>query len=173
MDKATREVTLQRPDGTHVVVLAGPEVRNFDQIEVGDTVTARYAESISARQLGPNEVAQDPEVLVAAGAAEAGARPAATIGAGLALTVTVENIDYNDNLIVFTDPSGALHAVRPSTGTGKTFIKKLKVGDRVDAATIPPGVGGGVGGVHTHRVMVWQPCDAAAHPRGGGRLQPE
>jgi hypothetical protein len=132
VDAATRMIELERADGARILVIAGPEVRNFDQIAVGDTVTARYAETISARQLGPNEIALEPGVIVAAGAAEAGARPAVAIGAGLALTVTVESLDFNENLIVFTDPSGALHAVRPQTGTGRTFIKKLKVGDRVE-----------------------------------------
>ena len=132
VDAATREIMLERPDGTRIRVVAGPEVLNFDQIAVGDTVIARYAETISARQLGPDEVPLEPEIVVAGGAAEAGARPAAAVGVGLALTVKVESLDLAQNLVVFTDPSGALHAVRPETDEGKEFIKALKPGDHVE-----------------------------------------
>lgn len=47
IDKATREVTLKGPDGNVFVVTAGPEVRNFDQVKVGDQVVARYVEALS------------------------------------------------------------------------------------------------------------------------------
>ena len=45
----TREITLERQDGTKVVMVAGPEVRNFAQIAVGDTVRARYRVTLTKR----------------------------------------------------------------------------------------------------------------------------
>ena len=47
VDKATRTVTLKFADGGVRSIVASEEVRNFDQIKVGDTVTAKYAESVS------------------------------------------------------------------------------------------------------------------------------
>lgn len=41
-----REFTVKRSSGEEVVVLTGPEVRNFDQIKVGDQVVLREAESV-------------------------------------------------------------------------------------------------------------------------------
>jgi hypothetical protein len=41
IDKAARTVTLIGPKGNVVDVAAGGEVRNFDQIKVGDLVVAR------------------------------------------------------------------------------------------------------------------------------------
>jgi len=38
VDKATRTVTLKMPNGSTRSVVAGDEVRNFDQIKVGDEV---------------------------------------------------------------------------------------------------------------------------------------
>ena len=38
IDKATRRIVLTGPEGRSMSVVAGPEVRNFDQIMVGDTV---------------------------------------------------------------------------------------------------------------------------------------
>ncbi|HXY05527.1 MAG TPA: hypothetical protein VEI05_03190 [Burkholderiaceae bacterium] len=45
IDKADRIVTLRGANGD-VDVVCGDEVKNFDQIHLGDTVTARYVESL-------------------------------------------------------------------------------------------------------------------------------
>ena len=42
VDKATRAVTLKGPEGNVRTITAGPEVKNFDQIKVGDQVAVRY-----------------------------------------------------------------------------------------------------------------------------------
>ena len=47
VDKADRILTLVGPRGNVVDVEAGDEVRNFDQIAVGDKVTATYYESVA------------------------------------------------------------------------------------------------------------------------------
>ena len=47
IDKAQRQVTLKGPKGNVQTVTAGPEVRNFDQIKVGDMVVVRYLESLT------------------------------------------------------------------------------------------------------------------------------
>ena len=47
IDKATRTVTLKGPEGNVVDVVAGDEVKNFDQIKLGDFVVVRYAEALT------------------------------------------------------------------------------------------------------------------------------
>lgn len=47
VDAATRTVTIKAKDGTERQVVAGPEVRNFAQIAVGDEVVAEFAEALS------------------------------------------------------------------------------------------------------------------------------
>jgi len=47
VDPATRTVVLKLKDGKMRTVNAGAEVRNFDQIKVGDTVHAKYVESLT------------------------------------------------------------------------------------------------------------------------------
>src|SRR5437773_2555037 len=42
IDKANRTVTIKGPRGRVETVTAGPEVKNFDQIKVGDNVVLRY-----------------------------------------------------------------------------------------------------------------------------------
>ena len=47
IDKATRTVTLKGPKGNVVDIVAGEDVKNFDQIKVGDLVVARYAQALT------------------------------------------------------------------------------------------------------------------------------
>ena len=47
IDKATRDVTLKGPQGNEVVLTAGPDVKNFDQMKVGDPVDVEYVEALT------------------------------------------------------------------------------------------------------------------------------
>jgi hypothetical protein len=47
VDKATRTVTLKMADGTSRPVVASEDVRNFDQIKVGDTLAVKYMEALT------------------------------------------------------------------------------------------------------------------------------
>src|SRR6185503_4389717 len=47
VDKATRTVTLKLANGTTRSIVAGDEVKNFDQIKAGDKVTVQYAEALT------------------------------------------------------------------------------------------------------------------------------
>ena len=42
IDKATREVTIRGGSGNELTITAGPQVKNFKQIKVGDLVTLSY-----------------------------------------------------------------------------------------------------------------------------------
>ena len=41
VEAQTRTITLKKADGTYVTTVAGPDVKRFDEIKVGDKVTAR------------------------------------------------------------------------------------------------------------------------------------
>src|SRR5215475_13858955 len=47
IDPSTREVTLKGPQGNEVAVTAGPDVKNFDKMKVGDAVTVQYLSALS------------------------------------------------------------------------------------------------------------------------------
>ena len=47
VDSATRTVTLRVPAGGSVTLPVGPEVQNFDRIQVGDLVVVRYLEGLT------------------------------------------------------------------------------------------------------------------------------
>ncbi|GFN25363.1 hypothetical protein ADE_10610 [Achromobacter denitrificans] len=47
VDQASRTITLQGENGNTVEIMAGPNVRNFQQIKPGDTLTLDYYESVA------------------------------------------------------------------------------------------------------------------------------
>jgi hypothetical protein len=47
IDLTTRQVTLRRPDGGTLLVIAGEQVRNLPQLRVGDTVTIEFYDTLT------------------------------------------------------------------------------------------------------------------------------
>jgi len=131
VQKAERLVGLRGQDGRVVTVKAGPEVRNFDQIQVGDTVVTSYYEAIgfALRQTG---AAADSGVDLVAGRAKPGERPGAAMGAVARTTVTIESVDAKSDTVIFRGEDGLVRAVPVRTDEGRAFARKLRPGDRVD-----------------------------------------
>ena len=55
IEASTRTVTLRKADGTVVSTVAGPDVKRFAEIKVGDKVTARYYDNVVVRVKQPGE----------------------------------------------------------------------------------------------------------------------
>ena len=55
IEAGSRTVTLKKPDGTFVSVVAGPDIKRFAEIKVGDKVNARYYENVIVRVKQPGE----------------------------------------------------------------------------------------------------------------------
>jgi hypothetical protein len=74
VDAATRTITLKSMQGDEARVVAGPEVRNFAQLKVGDVVNVTYYESLvlELKKGGGLAVAKTEQ------AGAAGAKPGAT-----------------------------------------------------------------------------------------------
>ena len=95
VDAAKRTVTLKMQSGMLRTVKAGPEVKNFDQIKAGDTVTARFLDSVAvvvARKGEKPSVSEAQTVEVAA----KGEKPGVVVVNTIDITAVVEKIDYNN-----------------------------------------------------------------------------
>ena len=93
IDAATRSITLKGPQGKEITVTAGPEVKNFAQMKVGDQVNAEYVEALTLelKKGGGKAVARTEQT--GAAAAKPGERPAAL--AGRQVTIVADVIDVN------------------------------------------------------------------------------
>lgn len=129
VDKERRLVSLRSEDGREITLEAGDEVRNFDQVDVGDTVVARFYESLAV------EVTDAPPgaapAVVATARAPVGERPAAGVVVVDTAVVAIESVDVAENVVRFTDPDGRPREVEVRRPEMQEFIAKLNPGDRV------------------------------------------
>jgi hypothetical protein len=111
VDPGTREILLRADDGRLLSVVAGPEVRNFDQLEPGDRVAAFYVESIAASMAAPGQ-AVETRAGAATDRAPEGGRPGAA--AGVAIEAVVEWVGYDPEsaIATFIGASGLTHSVQ-------------------------------------------------------------
>lgn len=129
VNRETREVMLRTSDGRYVTATLGPEVRNFDQIETGDTVRIVYAESVVAEMAAVDERGEPTGTVVAA-RAPAGARPGAVIGSEVTAVVTVESFDPATDTVTFTTADGLSHSLVVDPAM-RDFAMRREPGDRV------------------------------------------
>ena len=124
---STRSLTLKKSDGEIIQVTAPPEVKRFDEIKVGDTITAKYTENMILRVMKPGEAAVNSATGgVAAGG---GARPSGTVTAQRSVTATITAIDSAAPSITLT---GADKKTDPAKVADREALKQVKVGDRLD-----------------------------------------
>ncbi len=123
----TRELTVKGPDGNYVTFVASPEVKRFDALKVGDTITAKYYENLVIRLKLPGE--KDVDTSTAGAAPAAGARPGATVAEQRTITVTITQIDPKVPSITFKGPNNWTYSSRVED---KKALAKVKVGDKLD-----------------------------------------
>jgi hypothetical protein len=127
IDPATRMVTFKKPDGTFVSTVAGPDIKRFDELKVGDKVSARYYENIVVRVKQPGESEVLSGVKGTTGSEQA--LPGGTRAKQVTITATITAIDPSAPTITFTGPSGWKYT---SKVQDTEALAKVKVGDKVD-----------------------------------------
>lgn len=125
IDKATRTITLKGADGKEFPIVAGPEVRNFDQLKVGSEVVVAYFEAlaIDLKKGGGAKV----ERVDTAGGTRAASGPGAAFGRQVTATGDVIGLDAATQTATLRGPKRTvdLHVPDP-----KQF-KLIAVGDQV------------------------------------------
>lgn len=129
IDKASRQVTLKGPKGNLKTVTAGPEVRNFDQIAVGDMLVVRLIESLTLTlKKDGKELVSRTEATDGA-RAQAGQKPAGIVGREVEITADVIAIDAKTQTLTLKGPKQTVELRVPDP---KQF-KLVKVGDQIQA----------------------------------------
>jgi len=132
-EPVTRLLKLHTAQGS-TWLRAGPDVRNFNQIKVGDTVTVTYYSAVAA-QLTPKGATPIPQTM-ALGVSRSlpGQRPGASMDTTVVETVTIQSIDKDANTVTFMRQDGTVDTASVKSSEGRTFIAGLKAGDQVDVA---------------------------------------
>ena len=117
----------QGPQGQLVTVVVPASVTRFDQIKVGDKLTATYYENLVLNVQKPGEKAKDT---ASAGVTPStSAKPGATASTQRTITAEISAIDMKVPSISFKGPNGWAYS---SKVQDKEALSKVKVGDKVD-----------------------------------------
>jgi hypothetical protein len=135
IDVNTRMVVLKASDGAEFALVVGPEVRNLEQVKVGDRVVTRYRESLGAELVRRGDGTggtESPSVSTTAARAADGAMPSVTSSTQTRQTVRITNVDKKNNIVSFYGSDGLARVLPVHTPQGQQFIADLKAGDEVE-----------------------------------------
>ncbi|RPH46848.1 MAG: hypothetical protein EHM87_00570 [Burkholderiales bacterium] len=130
IDKASRTATLRGPNGNVTTVTVPPEVKNFDQVKVGDTVLIRHILAVAVR-LEPHTASGIREMTESdvVRSAPAGAAPGISEVKRVEVLAVVQGIDRKARTATLR---GVHRTVRVSVPEG-VDMTKIKMGDEVRA----------------------------------------
>jgi hypothetical protein len=123
IDPATRNVTLVKTDGTKASFIAGPEVANFAQIEVGDQVKATVTDKVLLFVPKPGESAAD-QAAAAVALAPLGEKPGGAMAESMQFTakVTAVSLWHHTATLQLPDGSSKTFKVRPDVELTKDNV---------------------------------------------------
>ncbi len=132
IDATTRNVTILGGGGNEVSIVAGPEVKNFAQLKVGDIVTLTVVRSL-AMELKKNGKALRSRV-EDSGAVQAkpGEKPAAGEARTVQVVADVVAVDKNKGLLTLKGPERTVEL----QAEDKTMLNDVAVGDQIEATYI-------------------------------------
>lgn len=125
IDKPNRIVTFKGPQGNLFKVKADESVKRFDELKVGDVVSATYSESIAVHIRKPGDPAPDKERVIV----RPQVRPGTKVEDIQTMTVTVEAIDRTTPSVTVKDESGSVNTYHVSD---VSRLEGVNVGDKVD-----------------------------------------
>jgi hypothetical protein len=131
LDAANRLITLKTANGKTFEVTAGPEVKNFDQLKVGQKVHAEYAEALSLelKKGGGGKSAASEKA--GAAAAQPGQKPGAVAGRQVTVLADVVAVDHKTHLVTLRGPAGNQIDIQVDD---PEQLKNIKKGDQVEAS---------------------------------------
>lgn len=133
IDKAKRVVVVTGPHGNIVNFNCGEEVRNFDQIRVGDLVTLSYSQALvlELRKVANNGVRERIESTEAA-RTKLGEKPGAAVEKTVRVIANVVAINPRAQTVTLR---GVERTVELGVNDPAQF-KEIKVGDQVEATYV-------------------------------------
>jgi ribosomal protein L6P/L9E len=127
IEKSTRMISLKGPKGKVFDVVAGDEVKNFDQIKVGDEVVVVYARALSLEVKKGGGLRQSTEGVDAA-RAQPGDKPAGAVGQHLTIIADVVDVNAKKKTITLKGPKGNIVELDVKN---PDHFKVVKKGDQV------------------------------------------
>ncbi len=131
VDAATRTVVVEGERGGLVEIQAPKDSPNFEQIQVGDPVSATYVESIAIAIAPVPDAQPGVSKMVDVATAPKGATPGATIAERIELRAVVKAVDTENRKVTLDVPGGGERTLKVANGID---VEKIKVGEQVSVA---------------------------------------
>jgi hypothetical protein len=129
IDAATRTVSLRDKQGKVTELQVGEDVRNFNQIRIGDVVTVEYKEALSVSMIRQSGMRSSIE-REAVDRAPPGAKPGGSIGREVTVTADVVNVNRKTGMVTLKGPKGRMVDVHVSD---PKQLKAIRRGEQVQA----------------------------------------
>ncbi len=131
VDKENRQVVLRGPKGNEETVKAGPEIKNLDQLNPGDIVTAKYERAVALELLPADSAERGVEYQSGMKTAEKGATPGGTADQSVSVTSKLTAVDLKNHTVTLTGEDGKSRVIEVKDPKRQAKMNKLKVGDMV------------------------------------------
>ena len=128
IDQATRMVTLKGPEGNTITFKAGDKIKNLSQVKVGDSVLAKYYESVAIEVKKPGEAKPGVTTQEAVTRAKPGETPAGMAVSQVTVTATIAAIDKKKPAVTLKGADGKTTTVKVRNPKN---LENVKVGDQV------------------------------------------
>lgn len=129
VDPATRIIGLKRANGEPLEVVAGPEVKNLDQIKVGDNVVSRHTLALVMELIkGGNGIRERVESSDS-GSAKPGEKPEAYSAKKIAFVADVKKVDKKKQVVTLL---GATNNTVLLKIRDPEQLKLIKKGDQIE-----------------------------------------
>lgn len=129
IDAASRTLTLKGPKGNVVDLPAGPQVKNFEQIKVGDFVVVRYFESLALELKKGGSGIRERSERQGSETAKPGEQPAAGAARQITVVADVVAVNAKTQTLTLRGPKRTVDLRLRDPNQ----IKLVKVGDQVEA----------------------------------------
>jgi Cu/Ag efflux protein CusF len=128
IDYDSRTITLKDKDGNLETLIASPEIKRFNELKAGDTVTFKYKQAIAVR------IAKEGEPVAASSSGEptiargTGAKPSGTISEQVSAHVLVKAVDAKAGSVTVAGEDGRTRSLLVED---KGLLKNVKAGDKI------------------------------------------
>jgi hypothetical protein len=131
VDKQNRLIVLREANGKEVTVAAGPYVKNFDQLKVGDQVTATYQAALAVDVLPANSASVGVQTTQTGTTAAPGEKPGINASNSATITTRLTAIDLANHTVTLTGADGNPRVVEVKDPARQARMKDLKVGQMI------------------------------------------
>ena len=129
VDSKTRTVTLKDKDGTFTNFVAGPEIKNFPQIKVGDRLTVTHELAVAIELVKVNNQGVRSEVQTSTQTSAAlGSKPASVISNTTIIIANVVSVDGQKMTVSVKGPKGKTDTYRVKSAS---LLKDIAINDEV------------------------------------------